>query len=238
MAFNLNISRKPERDLYKSLIDETISMYGIKCKYLYTKKINKDLSVFKDFSHLKSNKDYKDIYLLPEESENWEGDVNYNLFGFHNNWTQHLYISKKSMYELFPEFLKTGRHEMVNSLIITPSSTILEITHVESFDPGVSNTWAYADQPSAYKLTVKIYDNNISDEGLKDIKTTIKLEETGQSGEENIFEYDEIIDTSDIDKFFDSVKQDKIDIDQESKTGTTKNRTGQNDTNSPFGNLS
>ena len=236
MAFNLNISRKPERNLYKNNINEIIEMYGIKCKYLYSEKINIDKFVFKDFSHLKvDNTDqglYKDIYLLPEDTENWEGDVLYNLYGFNNQWTQHLFISQKMMYELYPKFLDTGRHNLVNSLIITPSSTILEITHVESYDPGMTNTWGHADQPSSYKLTVKIYDHNLPDENIRDIKTNIELEE-GNDGIE-IFNHNEEIDTSDIDSFFEEMKIEKENIEEQSSSG----KTGTNNTNSPFGNLS
>ena len=228
MAFNLNLSQKPEYSLNEGLINEAIEIYGIKCKYLFTKKENIDKSVFQDFSHLKIGQDYKDIYLLPEDTENWEGDVAYNLFGLNNQWTQHLFISKKSIYELFPEFLETGRHNLVNSLIVTPSGTLLEITHVESFGVGISNLWGYSDQPSSYKLTVKIYDHNLPDEGLRDIKETIKLEE------QEIFEKDVEIDTSEIDDFFSSIESKKEIIDQES----IEEKTGSNNTNSPFGSLS
>jgi hypothetical protein len=229
--FNLNISRKVDYSLTENNIDELISIYGIKCKFLFSEKINKD-TVFRDFSHFKVNKDYKDIYLMPEDAENWEGDVTYNLFGPFNQWTQHLFISKKTIYELYPDFLETGRHNLVNSLIVTPSSTLLEITHVESFGVGINNLWGYADQPSSYKMTVKIYDHNIADQGTRDIKDTIQLEEKGQGT--TIHEYNEPIDTSEIDKFFNTLDEFKTEIDNTS----TENITGANDTNSPFGNLS
>jgi len=234
MAFNLNISRKKEYSLNEQNIDEVISIYGILCKYLYTEKINVDSTVFRDFSHLKIGTDFEELYLLPEDTENWEGDVSYNLFGFHNQWTQQLFISRASMFKLFPEFMTEGRHELVNSLIVTPSGTLLEITHVESFGVGINNLWGYADQPTSYKLTVKIYDHNISDEGITSVKTSIKLEE-GKDGE--IFEHDEEIDTSDIDAFFGTLETHKETVDTESIHGTDKG-TGANNTNSPFGNLS
>ena len=147
---------------------------------------------------------------MPEDAENWEGDVTYNLFGPFNQWTQHLFISKKTIYELYPDFLETGRHNLVNSLIVTPSSTLLEITHVESFGVGINNLWGYADQPSSYKMTVKIYDHNIADQGTKDIKDTIQLEEKGQGT--TIHEYNEPIDTSEIDKFFNTLDEFKTEI--------------------------
>lgn len=233
MAFNLNTSRKPERKLQENNINEIINIYGILCKYLYTEKINVDYNVFKDFSHLKVGEQYEDVYLLPEDTSNFEGDVNYNMFGFHNQWTQQLFISRASMIKLFPDFMEEGRHELVNSLIVTPAGTLLEITHVESFTIGISNTWAYADLPSSYKLSVKIYDHNLSDEGITSVKTSVDLEE-GKDGE--IFKHTEEIDTSDIDAFFETLETTKTAIEQESITGT-KQGTGANNTDNPFGTL-
>ncbi|MCD6435956.1 MAG: hypothetical protein J7L15_06165 [Clostridiales bacterium] len=232
--FNLNTSRKPERELQGRQIDEVINMFGIACKYLYTEKINVDLNVFRDFSHLRVGEQYEDVMLLPEDTSNFEGDVSYNMFGFHNQWTQQLFISRKGMLKLFPDFMETGRHELVNSLIVTPAGTLLEITHVESFTVGVSNTWAYADLPNSYKLSVKIYDHNLPDEGITSVKTTVDLEE-GKDGE--IFKHIEDIDTSDIDAFFDTLEISKDNIEEESIKGT-KEGTGKNNTNNPFGSLS
>ncbi len=212
MSFNLNTSRKPEYTLNENLTDETINMYGISCKWLYSEKVNVDF-VFNDFSHMKVGTDFKDITLLPEDSSNWEGDVAYNSFGFFNQWTQHLYISKAGMLSIYPDFLtnSNARSKVVNSLIITPSSTLLEITHVESFAEGINNLWGYADDPSSYKLTVKAYSNNLSDEGTN-IKTEIKFGE-GQDGE--IFNHTENIDTTDIDQFFESLETTKTKQDTE-----------------------
>jgi len=227
MGTNFNISGKPEYKLQEQNIAELINLYGIHCKFLYSKKINKDLLVFNDFSHLKVEDGFKDIYLLPEDATNWDGETSYNNFGFFNQWTQTLFLSKESMYSLFPDFLETGRHELVNSLIVSPSSTVLEITRVSSYGTGINNLWSFADQPAVYILTVKIYDHNIADEGITKVKTTIPLEE------EEIFHKDEEI-SLEVDEFFNSLETFKKDIDNES----VKDQTGRNDTNSPFGNLS
>ncbi len=234
--FNLNTSRKPERALQGQNIDEVINIYGIQCKYLYTEKINVDYNVFKDFSHLRVGEQYEDVMLLPEDTSNFEGDVSYNMFGFHNQWTQQLFISRSGMLKLFPDFMEIGRHKLVNSLIVTPAGTLLEITHVESYTVGVSNTWAYADLPNSYKLSVKIYDHNLSDEGITSVQTTIDLEESGEQAGE-IFKHQEPIDTSDIDAFFETLETTKTSIEQESIQGT-KEGTGSNNTNNPFGDLS
>ena len=225
MAFNLNTSRKPEYSLNENLTHESISMYGIPCKWLYAERINHDDLVFKDFTHFKVNKDYKEVFLRPETTENWDGDVLYNNFGLFNQWSQNLFISKQSILELYPDFLETtgSRSQIVNSLLVTPSGTILEVTHVESFTEGINNVWGFADNPSSYKLSVKIYDNNLADEGVTEVKDSIKLDE------DEIFEYDEEIDTSDIDKFFENLSDIK---DKQNEEG---NKISNND--NPFGTL-
>jgi hypothetical protein len=235
MAFNLNTSRKPERDLYKHLIDESIEMYGIPCKYIYSEKMNKN-EVFKDFSHMKVGEDFRDIYLLPEDASDWEGDVVYNNFGFYNQWTQHLFISRDTVLELYPDFDEPGRGRqlLVNSLLILPSNAVLEITHVETYDPGVNNLWAFGDKTSAYKLAVKIYDHNIADEGIDGMKTEIPLEE-GPDGE--IFDYTEEVDTESIDRFFQDLMDTNEELEKLADEGDDKGKKPSN-TNSPFGNLS
>jgi hypothetical protein len=243
MAFNLNTSRKPEVDLYRSLIDENISMYGIPVKYLYSERINKN-EVFRDFSHFKvENPDaFKEIFLMPENPEDWEGDSVFNAFGLFNQWTQHLFISRKTILELYPDFDDTqgNRAKIVNSLIVLPSDTILEITNMESYEPGVNNLWAFNDEVSSYKLSVKIYDQNLADEGVRDIQDTIKLsEDGGENGDEDdvIFEYDEPVDTTQIDNFFNELVDNMEEIERLADEGDDKGRKSSN-TNSPFGNLS
>lgn len=68
---NFNYSKHPEYQLHTSLIEEAIKLYGILVKFLVTEKINKDDSVFGDYSHLKSdNSKIYDIYMLPDNTEN------------------------------------------------------------------------------------------------------------------------------------------------------------------------
>lgn len=235
MAFNLNTSRKPEVDLNRKLINEVIEMYGIPCKYLYSEKMNKD-KVFQDFSHNKiPETGYKDIYLLPENSEDWEGDTVYNQFGFYNQWTQNLFISRETVLELYPDFDQEGRHVLMNSLVVLPSSTVVEVTHVETYEPGINNLWAFGDQNSVYKLTVKTYDHNIADEGVTEIKTEIELEE-GPDGE--IFSHTEEVDTSGIDDFFQALEDGEEELEKISESGLEEEGLGANNTDSPFGNLS
>jgi hypothetical protein len=232
MAFNLNTSRKPEVELNRKLINETISMYGIPVKYLYSEKINKD-QVFKDFSHNKIPEDgYKEVYIMPENPEDWEGDTVYNNFGFYNQWTQNLFISRETVLELYPNFDELGRSTLVNSLIIMPSSTVLEITHVETYNVGINNLWGFADETSVYKLVVKTYDYNIADEGMADVKDSIKLDE------DEIFEHNEEIDTALIDDFFKDLSRQADNIDDISDGSTEVPGLNPNNTDSVFGDLS
>ena len=229
MAFNINISRKPEVQLDGNLIHELINTYGMPCKWLYSERMNEDNLVFRDFSHLRVGTDYEDVILKPEESENFIGDSVYNGFGIFNQQTTALFISAKDMLRLYPDWLEeTGsRSQVVNSLIMTPSSTILEITHVESFTEGISNLWGYPDEPNSYKLVCKVYSNNLSDEGVSDIKSTIVTEE-GPDGE--IFKNEEPIDSSHIDAFFETLEITKQEQDAEGDKVSN--------TDSVFGNLS
>lgn len=222
--FNLNTSMKPEYGLNENLIHEAISMYGIQCRWLFSERINEDF-VFRDFSHFKVEKDYKDVVLLPEDSSNWEGDNGFNTFGLFNQNIQNLYISKKSLLGLYPDFFTEvgNRSKVMNSLLVTPSSTILEVTNIEEHNINMNNMWAYADEASSFKLTVKIYSNNLSDEGVTEIKTNIKLQE------DEIFEADQEIDTSDIDTFFGSLEVVK---DTQDTEGDKISRSG-----GPFGSL-
>ena len=212
MAFNLNTSRKPEYALNAHLIHENIEIFGIQCMYLYSERINEDSLVFRDFSHMKVEPGVaQQITILPEDSSDWGGDDMFNNFGFYNNQNVVGFISLPSLLKLYPNFLtETGnRAKFLNSLLVLPGGSILEITDFDRSEPGLNNLWAYSDEASSYKLTMKVYDHNLADDGVTSVKETIKLKET------EIFEYDEEIDTSSIDSFFDELSSVKINQDDE-----------------------
>ena len=228
--FNLNISRKPERNLDAHLIDEMINIYGVQCLWLFSERINVDKLVYRDFSHFKVNKDYTQITLLPENMENFDGDTNYNSFGIFQQFSVELFISAQGLLKLYPDFRNESgsRSKVVNSLLLTPGGQLLEISNVSSYDLGVSNQFAYADNPNSYKLTCKVYTPNISDEGVSEIKDSIKLQEGPK--DDRIFEHEEPVNTSEIDKFFDDLEVTKKDQNIE---GDKKSSSG-----GVFGNLS
>jgi hypothetical protein len=103
----------------------------------------------------------------------------------------------------------------------------MEVTHLESYVQGQNNLWPYADNPSSYRLTVKIYDNNLADEGTEDIEGTVSFDE-GENAE--IFEHDETFDTKQLDDFFQGLETIKEEQDKEAEP---LSRSG-----GPFGNLS
>jgi len=227
--FSLNTSRKPEQSLNSNLIAECINIYGIRVKWLYSNRVNED-EVFLDFSHFKVNTDlnediYKDITILPEDTSSWENENNFGIFGYYNNQHINAYISRNDILLLYPMFeddTEDNFSDILNSLLILPSSTILEVTNIEQYHPGINNLYAYSDAISSYKLTMKVYDINLSDEGVKDISTNINLDELqeGVTPEEKIFEYNEPIDTE-IDDFFNQLAQEKNNQDQRDTISTS-----------------
>jgi len=231
MDFNLNLSRKPEVALQGNLIHENITMYGMKCFWLFSERANEDVTVFNDFSHYKveDTHGFKTVFLKPEMTEMWDGDTAIGSFGIFQQQTANLFISKIDVIRLYPKFLteKGARSKIVNSLVVTPGGSILEITHMEAFHEGVSNLFGYADDPNSYKITVKLYANNISDEGVQNIDDEMSLNE-GPEGE--IFSHTEEVDTTHIDSFFDDLMDAKETIDTE---GEKTSKSG-----SIFGNLS
>jgi hypothetical protein len=214
MAFNLNTSRKPEVQLYKNLTRELISTFGVPCLYLFSEKVNKDFT-FKDFTHFRVDPDKAtQIYVMPENPENWEDTETFNQFGFFNNGTQHVFITKDVILELYPdidESKETWRTEFLNSLLLLPSNTLLEITDIQQYHEGINNLWAFQDQITSYKLAVKVYDTMMGDEGITDIKDTVTLEE------QDIFEKEELVSPEDIDDFFAKIDDNRDERDHKAK---------------------
>jgi len=177
-------------------------------------------------------KDYVDIVLMPEDPNNWAEDNLFNSFGYYNNQTQQVFISRKTILEIYPDFEEDGYSDLMNSLILFPSGTLVEITDVEQYNEGINNLFAYADKISSYKLTIKVYNVNLSDEGVSEIDTTVSLDEgpQGSRNEGKIFEKEEEVNTQEIDDFFNTLEITKNEQDTE---GDKISNTG-----GVFGNLS
>jgi len=235
---NFNMSRKPEISLNKILIKEMINLYGIRCLYLNSERIAEDL-VFQDFAGMEVKKEFTPITLLPEEKENYEGEDSFNSFGFYNQSYTTLYISEDDVLGLFPDAEKAGhvRARMINSLLVLPSSVILEITDFEAYTPGINNMWAFGDMASAYKLTCKVFSHNGADEGT-DFDTQINLDEGPENSRDSgkIFEHTEEVSTN-IDNFFDGLLDNEEEIEKENTPNAPKDLTRVTNTDNPFGDL-
>jgi len=152
---NFNFSSQPEYELNTSLTQEMINLYGILVKFLVTEKINEDSTVFGDYSHLKSdsNKVY-DIYMLPEESEDWEQmDQSFSQFGIVNTENINLFAS----YQQFVD-MGTDADIITGNLVVMPNNKVMEIVDTSYEVPGINNLFVNPDQKSVIKLTCKPYD--------------------------------------------------------------------------------
>jgi len=157
---NFNFNSQPEYQLNTSLAEEMIRLYGVLTKFIVTEKINKDDNVFGDYSHMKSDSTrIYDIYMLPENSEDWDTD-NFSLtsFGMVNFENVSLFVAKSS----FDPIALPG--SVTGNLIMFPNNKVMEITNADFVVPGVNNLFTYSDAKSVYKLTCKPHDFKLINE--------------------------------------------------------------------------
>jgi hypothetical protein len=164
---NFNLSQRPEYSLQASMLDELINLYGLLVKFLVVQKINRDVEVFGDYSHIKTdNNKAFDIYALPETSESMD-NMNYAFtqFGYASTASVALFISKKTMEKIYPDiYTSKGLNDIIGNLIILPSGGIVEITDCQYEVPGVSNLFANIDNKNVYKLTCITYNQKVQNE--------------------------------------------------------------------------
>ena len=229
--FNLNTSRKPEYQLQGNLIDEHINTFGIKVKFLKTEKKNAD-QTFRDFTH-NVLKETTEIFILPENTEAYDNPI-YTSWGLTNNTVNNFYISGKTI-----EHLKEFGIEITdlpNSLLVLPSSQIIEITHIEPAQ-SMNYLWSYGDKPTAFVMTCREY--NIQESDKLSMQDTIE----DVTSENSIIETDEEIDTQLIDDFFKEVHtmkeiQDETDNISDDSDNTFKKGNLYDPDSDPFGELS
>jgi hypothetical protein len=159
---NFNFSEQPEYTLNTTLTTEMINLYGIKTKFLVTEQQNIDYEIFGDFSHLKTdNSKIFDIYMLPENSEDWEsGGYNFNEFGLSNFENVVLFVAKSSFDTIFPNDFKL----ILGCLVVLPNQKIMEITDVDPVVPGINNLFTQNDAKSVFKLTLIPYNIKLINE--------------------------------------------------------------------------
>jgi len=251
MGFNLNRSNHPDYALKDRQIHEMISIYGVEMDFLFVKRMNID-TVLRDFSHLKMQEgDSAKITMLPENSAGWDGDMAWDMFGLHNKRTITFFVSRKSCEEILltkkeevekdiakgidPPIL--GRERLgnvyslfLNSLLVLPSGTILEITDITQQTEGINNLFTYDDDSSVYTFTTAIYYNSQQNEveydpNKKDDLSTkpqnlpqdpsqapkIDYQETGPTDA-----YEESFE--DLDSYFESLEEDKTEQEIEGQT--------------------
>lgn len=157
---NFNFSNKNEYTLNTSLTFEMINLYGIGVKYIITEKVNLDLSVFGDYSHLKTNNsDIFEVNMLPEFSEDWESaEYAFTNFGLMNYENMNLFVSVQALTGI------SDISKMVGDLIVFPNNKIMEITHADLTTPGINNLFTYKDSKSVIKLSCKPYSFKLIEE--------------------------------------------------------------------------
>lgn len=159
---NFNFSKQPEYALNTSLTQEMINLYGVLTKFLITEKINEDVNVFGDYSHMKSdsNKIY-DIYMLPETTEDWDpsGNGGFSQFGLINDEMISLFASYSNF-----EAMGADLDYITGNLIVLPNNKIMEVVDTSYEVPGVNNLFVYDDTKSVVRLTCKPYDNKLIQE--------------------------------------------------------------------------
>ena len=152
---NLNRDFSSDYKLKSKNINELVNLYGVECTYIFTEKMNKDF-VLQDFSHLNALEAEK-IFLLPENSENYESQLSWNIFGLDNQRMLYMYITKESCLKLYKDFSEKKFSEMLNSLIKFPNDEIFEITNIDQKVEGINNLFTFKENVSVYKLTLKSY---------------------------------------------------------------------------------
>lgn len=157
---NFNFSAKPDYVLNTSLIEEVIGLYGVLVKFLVVEKINRDDVVFGDYSHLKSDSaKVFDIYMLPEESENFDNmNFSFNSFGLINSETINLFMPASALETIG---LTKG---LAGNLVVLPNNKVMEITAESWETPGMNNLFTNADAKAVVKLSCKNYDFKLINE--------------------------------------------------------------------------
>jgi hypothetical protein len=164
---NFNLTQSPDYRLQADMTHEMINLYGLNIKFLVVTKVNRDTTVFGDFSHIKI--DNKKVFSLYAMAENTDEALNQNVaftqFGYYTTASINLFISRKSMERIFPKIYDSkGIGDVIGNLIILPSGGVVEVTDCQFEVPGVSNLYANIDNKNVYRLTCITYNNKQQNE--------------------------------------------------------------------------
>lgn len=236
---NFNFAKEPEHDLNSSLVDELISLYGIKIKLIIVERVNEDKTVFGDFSHLLSDRSRTfEIFALPENMEDFNKDeFRFTQFGLDNFDTLDLFIHKSSI-----ESIPGVRHNTLNNvaysrelesnisnidyrvignLIVLPSGKIMEVTDQSTTTPGINNMFVYKNQKTVYKLTCVQYKPQLVDELDALDRSTIGSD---------VDEVSSMIPNLNLEKYFDELSLERDDQDFEAEVHELSNTVVLDDT--------
>lgn len=156
---NFNFTNQAEYELNTGMTEEMINLYGVAVKYMVIERINRDDTVFGDYSHLKTNtENIFQMNMLPEVSEDWDQtDTAFNQFGLTNYNNVSLFVSTRSLTEI-------GDSKMIGDLLVFPNNKIMEITDADVTTPGINNLFTFDDAKSVIKITCKPYDFKLINE--------------------------------------------------------------------------
>lgn len=164
---NFNLTQSPDYRLQADMTHEMINLYGLNIKFLVVTKVNRDVTVFGDFSHVKiDNKKVFSVYAMVENTdEALNQNVAFTQFGYYTTASVNLFISRKSMERIFPKIYDSkGIGDVIGNLIILPSGGIVEVTDCQFEVPGVSNLYTNIDNKNVYRLTCITYNNKQQNE--------------------------------------------------------------------------
>lgn len=160
---NFNFNNGPEYALNTSLIEEMISLYGVKLKLLLVDRINRDDAVFGDHSHVKTDTDDSiEIWALPENTEDWDSqEYGFGSFGLVNANAISLFVARSAFVK---DTVAIPPQQITGNLLVFPNNKLMEITDTKPVVAGVNNLFTYGNQKSVYQLFCKPYDVKLNDE--------------------------------------------------------------------------
>ena len=165
MAYNFNRAQSNDYNTKAKQINELINLFGISADFLYTSKEGQDL-VLRDFQYLKLKPDEsRKVMVMPENSDEFDGEIQFGMFGIENLQTTNLFISRKTILRLYPDWdEESGLSGIVNNLLVFPSGNIQEITNCELQVPGINNIFLADNEKSSYLLSTRAYYNSKQNE--------------------------------------------------------------------------
>jgi len=156
MNFNYNTEEKTY-NLFGTLTNELISLYGVQCKFIRTTKFMKD-DVFGDFRSISANADSVfEIALMPESTENWGGSDLFSKFGLQVLDQMNFFISAVSFTDIYEN---EDFNNVVGDLLVFENGKFMEITGLDTEVAGGNNMFTYSNTKNVYMLKTRSYHHN------------------------------------------------------------------------------